>query len=118
MVDYIIDITSTSCTTSLTIKSDNLLIEGNSFSEAGLLEHAAQSAAAWNSAKNAKQQTSQIGVIGSIRNCEIKRLPQTGETIQTTVSIVAEIGNKQVIHAQSFVDNEMIAQTDINIALL
>lgn len=118
MVDYIIDLTEESCTTSLTVRSDNLLVEGDCFSEAGLLEHIAQSSAAWNGIRHNNMPDSPIGVIGSIRNCSIKRLPQTGETIRTIITIVAEIDNKQVIHGQTFSDNNLISETDMNIALL
>lgn len=117
MVDYIINLSATSCTTSLTIKPDNLLIDGTYFSEAGILEHIAQSAAAWNSDKD-NNSKSQIGVIGSIRNCQIERLPHIGETLQTTITIAVEIANKQVVHAITQIGDQTIAQAYVNIALL
>ncbi len=118
MVDYIIDITEVSCTTSLTVKSDNLLVEGEHFSEAGILEHIAQSSAAWNGVRQSRTDLPQTGVIGAIRNCSIHRLPEIGETLQTTISIIAELENKQVIHGQTFSDNKLIAEADINIAVV
>jgi len=118
MVDYIINLSATSCTTSLTIKPDNLLIDGTYFSEAGILEHIAQSAAAWNSEKNKKSSKSQIGVIGSIRNCQIERLPHIGETLQTTITTEVEVANKQVVHAITQIGDQTIAQAYVNIALL
>ena len=118
MVDEIIDLQPTKCTTGLTIKSDNLLVEGDCFSEAGLLEHIAQSSAAWQGARQSDNARPQTGVIGSIRNCTINRLPRIGETLQTTIEIIAELGNKQVIHAKTFSAAQQIIEADINIALM
>ena len=118
MVDEITDLTSTTCSTSLTIKSDNLLVVGKYFSEAGLLEHIAQSSAAWQGAKQGSDTTPRTGVIGSIRNCKINRLPGIGEELRTTIEIIAELGNKQVIHAQTLSKSELIAEADMNIAIM
>lgn len=118
MVDCIIDVSSTSCSTCLTIEPDNLLMEDNQFSEAGLLEHVAQSVAAWHGAFDKENSKPKIGVIGSIRNCNIMRLPKIGETIMTTISVIAKFGNKQVVHSKTYSDNYLLAETDLSIAII
>ncbi|MBR3565595.1 MAG: pseudouridylate synthase [Paludibacteraceae bacterium] len=118
MVGKVVDATIMSCTTCLTIEADNVLVEDGRLSAAGLLENVAQSCATWQSIKQLQtEERPRVGVIGSIRNCSILQLPQVGETITTYITTVADTGNMQVIHAQTKLNDQIIVETDMTIAL-
>lgn len=118
MVGKVVDATAVSCTTCLTIEADNVLVEDGRLSAAGLLENVAQSCATWQSIKQFQtEERPRVGVIGSIRNCSILQLPQVGETITTYITTVADTGNMQVIHAQTKLNDQIIVETDMTIAL-
>ena len=79
-----------SATTTLTIREDNWFVEGGTFLEAGLVEHAAQSAAALvGLATQQRGEQPHIGYIGAVQDFVISSLPHVGDTLTTEVHVVA-----------------------------
>ena len=93
MVDKLYSYTETSLVSGLKIQSDNIFFHNESFVEAGLVEHMAQSVALHTGYQfYLKKEPAPTGYIGSIKDIEIKELPKLDSEIQTTVSILQEFG--------------------------
>jgi hypothetical protein len=59
----------------------------------------------------------QLGFIGSVRNLVVKRVPQLGETLTTTITVVEEIMKLTLVNAEIKVDEETIVTAEMKIAL-
>ncbi|WP_121665276.1 hypothetical protein [Mesonia aquimarina] len=93
MVSSLLSCSSEEGITALKIEADNILIEENQFSEAGLLEHMAQSIALQGGflAKQNVEKRPKIGYIISIKSAKIYQLPEINSTIKSNVRKIHEI---------------------------
>lgn len=105
--------------TETTIKADNLFVDDGLFSASGLIENIAQTCAARIGFVNKYilKKGIQLGFIGAIRNLELFRLPQTGETITTTMDVVDEVFGMILAQVRVTCGEETLVSTDIKIAL-
>ena len=72
-----------------TIKENSMFLEGGSFTEAGLIEHMAQTAALHAGyASQLKKDGVKEGFIAAIKSCHIHELPKLGSTLTTEITIV------------------------------
>lgn len=117
LIDNIIDCQSMIIRTDFTIPVGHVLVEEGHLSEAGLLENIAQTCAARIGWLN-KDKPVRLGVIGSISHFEAHALPLVGETIETLVSVEAEIFDALVIHAETTLHHETIAHCDMKVFIL
>ena len=118
MVDKFVGITNGVSETQLTIKNDNIFVENDCFTEFGLIEHIAQSAAARVGyiCKNENKPIS-IGYIGAISNMEIVFLPKINDMLETKIEILQEVFNITLIKAESFTDGRLPASCQMKIFL-
>jgi len=118
MVDKMYSFTETSLISGLDIQKDNIFIDNNIFLEAGLIEHMAQSVALHTGyqffLKNEKAPT---GYIGSIKEIEIKKLPQVNNNIQSTVTILQEFAGITLVNIVTILNNEEIAKGQMKTVL-
>lgn len=117
-VDKLIEVNSEAISTEFVIREDNLLVDNGLFSPEGLIENVAQSCAVRLGYIN--RQTNipvKIGVIGSLKNLDIQRLPVVGEKIVTRIEVLDEIFSMALVSATIFIEDSKIAQTEITIAL-
>ncbi|GAA3508353.1 hypothetical protein GCM10022393_19230 [Aquimarina addita] len=95
MVDRLLYFDTDTLTSGLEITTDNILTDGDNFSEAGLLEHMAQSTALYRGYQGYQNEgantTPKIGFIGAIKHATIYMLPKIGTTLITTAKIIAEV---------------------------
>lgn len=100
------------------IEADNVFVANNRFSEAGLLENIAQTAAAGFSYQNrAGNKPIPIGFIGAIQNLRIHELPPAGVHISTVVTVKHAVMNIVVINGTVSCKESVIAQCDMKIVL-
>ena len=103
----------------LTIKDNNTFCENGMLHEPGIVEHVAQTAAAFNgynnriSAQNGGEP--HIGYIGDVKNCIINRLPNVGETIITHITLITRVLNVGLMTAETKVNDEVIATCQIKL---
>ena len=110
MVDKMYSFTETSLVSSLQIQEDNIFFDNNTFLEAGLIEHMAQSVALHTGYEFfLRKETAPTGYIGSIKEIEIKRLPKINDTIQSTVTILQEFAGITLVNIVTTLNNEEIA---------
>ena len=118
MVDKFVGITNGISETQLTIKNDNIFVENDCFTEFGLIEHIAQSAAARVGYICRKENMPiSIGYIGAISNMEIVFLPKINDMLETRIEILQEVFNITLIKAESFTDGRLAASCQMIIFL-
>jgi 3-hydroxyacyl-[acyl-carrier-protein] dehydratase len=92
MVDEIVDISESGVKCVFQIKSDNVFVENGFFTEAGLIENAAQASSSIVAQSFFEKENTDIQVIGfvsSIRNIQIYDFPACGETIYTLATLLS-----------------------------
>lgn len=104
--------------TAFTVPQEGTLVENGHLTASGLLEHMAQSSAARVGyiSKYILKIPIRIGFIGAIRSGRIYRLPSSGETIETTISFVCEIGDVTMVDAIVRSGDEVIAEANLKSA--
>lgn len=118
MVDEFLGIDNNVSRTRFTVYNDNIFVSNGEFSECGLIEHIAQSAAARvGYIFKSKNLPIPIGYIGSINNFVIYQNPKVGEAINTTIEIIQEVFNITLIQAYCHIDGKEIASCRMKIFL-
>lgn len=118
MIDCLTGFSETTTETRLTVRDDNVLVQDGRLSVYGLVENIAQTCAArLGYASYILHKPVRIGFIGAVRDCNIKRLPRVGETIETRIEVKEEIFGLTLVDAEVKLDGEQIAETQMKIAL-
>jgi len=104
--------------TQLEVRADNIFNDGGRLSTAGICENIAQTCAArLGYLSLTSGQSVKLGYIGAISNMQVFRTPVTGETMVTEIIVLQEVFNITLVHAVVKCGDELIAQTDLKIAL-
>ena len=91
------------------------------FSEAGIIENMAQSAAlrtgwmAMQENAGSEDFNPPIGVIGSVKNFTLYQLPQVNTRISTEILVQTEVFNATIIKASVRADKELLAEAELKI---
>ena len=118
-VDSLVRYEEGSAYTRFTVPSEGMMVENGHFMATGLLEHMAQSNAARIGyiSKYILNVPIRIGYLGAIRSGRIHRLPLSGETLETTITLVQEIGSVTMVDAVVRSGDEIIAEANLKTAL-
>ncbi len=118
MVDELMEAEDDRAVTSLLIRKDNYFIaEDGCLSESGLIEHIAQSASAfagYNAFMNGAENPP-VGYIGEVKKFRCHCLPQIGERLRTTVTVIAENNGVTLVKGETCVDDRTVADTQMKI---
>jgi 3-hydroxymyristoyl/3-hydroxydecanoyl-(acyl carrier protein) dehydratase len=106
----------------LLIREGNVFSRGASFTESGMLEALAQTAAArtslvQRSQAGAENRPPQVGVKGSIKDFRLHFQPKTGETIETEIELLHEFLNASVIRGRVLVAGAEACSAELKIFL-
>jgi len=101
--------------TYLTITPDNWFYSNGILLEAGIIEHMAQSTAAMVGLQS--EGDPKEGYIGDIKDFVVYQMPQLGEVIESTISIITQLDNITLIEAVSEINNTVIAKARIKVFL-
>lgn len=118
MVDEFFGVKDNVSVSGLTIDAGNIFCEGDIFSECGVIEHIAQSAAmrmGYIYKNNGKEVP--LGYIGSINKFRIFDLPHIGDRLRTEITIEQEIMNISLISAKVLIADKLIAESQMKIYL-
>ena len=119
MIDKLLSFDMVSTVTQLEIRDDNVFCKEGRLSAEGLMENIAQTCAARIGYINmTKNETVKIGVIGSVNNYEICRLPKVGEVIITTIEMMEEMFQVTMVKAIVKCGEETMAQANMKIAII
>lgn len=117
MVDKLLMFSEEQITAGLTV-SKSIFTKEDTFQEAGLIEHMAQSVALHTGYQYyLKQEPAPTGYIGSIKTIEILRLPRLGDQIETTVTILHEFMGVTLVDISSKVNDVEIANGQMKTVL-
>ena len=117
-VDEILAATETEAITQLTVRQDNYFTESGVLQEPGLIEHMAQSAAAFAGyATFLRNEPPHLGFIGEVKRCHISLLPSVGAVLKTTVSLVSEIAGITLVRISTISNDTPVADCQMKIFL-
>lgn len=105
--------------TTTKIVDSNIFVEKGVFTASGIIENIAQTCAARIGYVNKYilKKEIQLGFIGAIRNLNLYRCPRVGEVIETSIITIEEIFGMTLVTATVKVGDEIIADSEMKIAL-
>ncbi len=116
MVDKILSSDETGTRSSFLIRKENIFVENGLFTEPGLVENIAQTAAARAGyISEAEGKPVSVGYIGAIRNLVITSMPHIHDEISTEITIQNQIFNVSVISGKITCNEALIAQCEMKI---
>lgn len=126
MVDLILNVDASYVETIFLIKEDNIFVENNTFTEAGLIENTAQTCSSIVGKKyffaedgSENENIHVIGFISAIKNLKIHVLPKTGETIVTKANLVSKFEGDDytlcTMSCESLVEDKILLECEINL---
>jgi len=117
MVDKLYEVTEKTVTSGLKVENDNILVDGKVFQESGLIENMAQTCALYAGYKaNELGKEAPVGFIAGLKNVAIKKLPEVGDELSTTIEITNEMMNMQIAMATVYNQNkELVAGCELRI---
>lgn len=118
MVDGLLEQREDLTISQLKILKENIFCENGFFTEAGLIENIAQTAALRNSYETKlENKESKIGYIGSLKRIKIYHLPKINSIIKTKITVLNNLMNVSIVKGEVFCDDELMAEGEMNIFL-
>ena len=128
MVDKIIGVDNEHTETIFEIKKDNIFVQNNIFSEAGLIENAAQTcssivAQSYFIDKNNQKinDVEVIGFISTIKSIQIYELPKVGDVLNTKAALLSKFITDDysvcTLSCQTFHNDKLLLEGEINLFL-
>jgi len=116
MVDELLFSDDNITKTSFTITGDNVFVINGEFSEAGLMENMAQTAAA-GSGNMARIENRPVlnGYIGQVKNFKIYSLPKVGDVLFTEVKIEVQVFAAGIVSGKIWCNETEVAQCEMKI---
>lgn len=115
MIGELVSSTPDSTTTGLLIEADNILVQQGLFSEAGLVENIAQTAAFHAGYHRDMSKPVQLGFIGALKDLKIHALPKVGEKLLTTITITHQVMGATVIEGKATSNGQLMAEVEMKI---
>ena len=117
MVDKILSCDDTDAVTEFFVRQDNILLNDNKLSSAGIVENMAQSCAARMGCVNLlHNRPIKLGFIGEIKNLKIYRQPMLNDHLITEVHILMDVFDMTLASVCTKVNGEVIAEARMKLA--
>ena len=117
MVDKILSCDDTDAVTEFLVRQDNILLDDNKLSSAGIVENMAQSCAARMGCVNLMHNNPiKLGFIGEIKNLKIYRQPMLNDHLITEVHILMDVFDMTLASVCTKVNGEVIAEARMKLA--
>ena len=118
MVSRLVEFAPTMGTSELDVQPDCILCEEGHLAEVGIMEHIAQTCAAYIGYRN-RSLPIKIGVIGAVSNFKLMSQPHVGERIRSHIAVEAEVFDMLLIDAQTHrADGSLCATCQMKISLI
>ena len=116
MVDALLSCDIDSTQTTFKVVEGNVMLNGDEFTEGGLMENMAQTAAA-GAGYMAIQENKpvDVGYIGAVKNFEVFDLPKLNDELLTEVKIKDQVFDMTIIAATVRRSGTVVAQCEMNI---
>lgn len=123
MIDHLLEHDEVRSLSSFLILSENIFCSNNLFTEPGLIENVAQTAAiraGYLGIQKAEKQGVKLvepvlGYIASVKNCSIHKLPEVNVQIYTEIIVEREVLNVSLIKAKIFNDTDLFLECEMKI---
>jgi len=98
------------------LTKENILCSEGYFSEAGLIENLAQTAAL-KAGFDARQKNEEVkvGFIGAVKNLKIYQLPADNQKLKTTLTVKHNFGNISIIKGETRTEDKLLAEAELSI---
>lgn len=117
-VDELVSASESEAVTRLTVREDNFFAQSGVLHEPGLIEHMAQSAAAFaGNTTFLRNEAPHLGFIGEVKRCHISLLPEVGAVLTTTVTLISEIAGVSLVKIATVCDGNPVAECQMKIFL-
>jgi 3-hydroxyacyl-[acyl-carrier-protein] dehydratase len=104
--------------TTFTIPEDNIFVTNGYFTESGLIENMAQTAAASTGYKaNKEGKPAPVGYIAALKSMKVLELPKANDTITTEITFVQVLMNFNLVHGKVMIGDREIANCEFKIFL-
>lgn len=118
MVDLLQNVTESEADTGLLIKEDNIFTQNGQLQEPGLIEHIAQSAAAFAGFRGyASGEEPKLGYIGELKRLFLYARPDVGARLSTHLRVLGEAAGITLLAAETRVGDEVVATGQMKIFL-
>jgi predicted hotdog family 3-hydroxylacyl-ACP dehydratase len=116
MVDRLLFSDDDHTKTSFTVTEGNVLVINGRFSEAGLMENMAQTAAAGaGNMARIEDRPIDIGYIGAVKNLVVFELPPVNAELITEVKVETRLLNIAIVTAKVWYNDNVVAQCEMKI---
>lgn len=119
MVDKLFECNDQKALTGLEIMHDNIFVRKGQFSESGLIENIAQSAAlmtGWLAIHRQKgEQKIPMGVIGAVKDFQVYFLPEVNSEMITQIEVLYRIANAAIVNGKVRVNDRLAAECELKI---
>ena len=115
MVGKLLQCDETITRTSFLIKEDNVMVADGEFTEGGLMENIAQTAAARSGYMAQEGSEVKDGYIASVKNFEVFQLPKVDDELITEVTISDRIFDTTVIAGNVTCNGVLLAKCEMSI---
>lgn len=116
MVSHVYQVTDTDIESGLTVTPNNIFCADGKLTEPGLIEHIAQSAAAFAGYPYfVAGKQAPLGYIGEIKKLRIHRLPAVGSQLRTHIHLVSEVMGISLITAETCVNDTPVVTCQMKI---
>lgn len=118
IVEGMLENDETTTISTLQLSPQNIFCQNGTFTESGLLENMAQTAAL-RSGYEAKQNglIPKTGFIGALKKVIIHQLPKDNAHLQTRITVLHELLNAMVVKGEVFDEGKLMAEGEMNIFL-
>lgn len=116
MVDELLFSDDNITRTKFVVPPSNVFVINGEFSEAGLMENMAQTAAAGsgNMARIENRAVS-TGYIGQVKNLEVFELPKVGDELLTEIKIEVQVFDAGIVSGKVWCEDRLLAQCEMKI---
>ncbi len=119
MVDKLLHCNEQNAVTGLEIKPGNMFVKNGVFSEPGLIENIAQSAAlmtGWLAVADQNgEQKIPMGVIGAVKDLQVYYLPEINTEVTTEIAVLFRIANATIVSGKVKQNDRLVAECELKI---
>ncbi len=116
MVDSLLAYNDIATRSSFSIERDNVLVEGDCLTEAGILENMAQTAALSKGYEySLKNESPPLGFLGAVKKFIVHSLPKVDQRIETEMVLKHVVMSASIVEAKVFCDGELLASCELTI---
>jgi predicted hotdog family 3-hydroxylacyl-ACP dehydratase len=115
MIGALVSSTLETTTTSFLVDADNILVNQGCFTEAGLVENIAQTAAFHAGYNRDLSKPVQLGFIGALKDLKIYILPKVADWLTTTITITHQVMGATVIEGKVVCNGQLMAEVEMKI---